>query len=81
MLLKQLCNWLVGLHTVAYLDFEAFGADKEEEVSAYFTTGLRIVMTKSVKTLRMTRLRRRVLLRARSRGQGGARNKDTFCKV
>ena len=77
MLLKQLCNWLVGLHTVAYLDFEAFGAE-EEEVSTYFTTGLRIVMTKSVKTSRMTRLRWWVLWRAQIRG--GARNKYIFAR-
>ena len=64
---------------MAYLDFEAFGADKEEEVSAYFTTGLRIVMTKSVKTSRMTRPRRRVLLRAQIRGR--ARNKYIIRKV
>ena len=43
------------------------------------TMGLRIVTTKSVKTLRRTRLRRRVLQRARSRG--GAVNKYTFRKV
>ena len=61
---------------MAYLGFEAFGADQEEEVRAYFTMGLRIVMTKSVKTLRMTRLRRQVLLRAQSRG--GAKNKYMF---
>ena len=37
--------------------------------------GLRIVMTKSVKMLRMTRLRRRVLLQAQSRS--GASNEYT----
>ena len=46
------------------------------------TMGLGMVMTKSLKSLRMTRLRRRVLRRAlpEQRG-GGASNKYTFCKV
>ena len=43
------------------------------------TMGLRIVMMNCVKTLRVTRLRKRVLLRALSRG--GASNKYTFHKV
>ena len=47
------------------------------------TMGLGMVMTKSLKSLRMTRLRRRVLRRAlpEQRGGGGASNKYTFCKV
>ena len=51
---------------MAYLDSEAIR-------KSALTIGLRIVMAKSVKTLRMTRLGRLVLQRARSRG--GARNK------
>ena len=51
---------------LAYVDSEAIR-------KSALTIGLRIVMAKSVKTLRMTRLGRLVLQRARSRG--GARNK------
>ena len=41
------------------------------------TMGLRIVMTKSVKKLRMTRLRRHFFAASR----GGASNEYTFLKV
>ena len=51
----------------------------ERKSALTLTMGLRIVTTESVKTLRRTRLRRRVLWRARSRG--GAVNKYTFRKV
>ena len=43
------------------------------------TMGLRIVMMKSVKTLRMTRLRRHILQLALSRS--GASNEHTFLTV
>ena len=43
------------------------------ERKSALTMSLRIVTTKSVKTLRMNRLRRRVLLRAQSRG-GASKN-------
>ena len=48
---------------LAYLDSGAFGADQGEE--AALIMGFWMVMTKSLKTLRMARLRRLVLLLAR----------------
>ena len=66
---------------MGYLDSEAFGAESRQtkERKSKLMMGLRTVMMKSVKTLRMTRLRRRVLLWARSKG--GASNEYIFSKV
>ena len=56
-----------------------FGLGQTKERKSALTMGLRVVTTKSVKKLRRTRLRRRVLRRAQSRGR--AVNKYTFRKV
>ena len=59
MLLKQLCNCIssqVGWHTWI---MKLLGQTKERKTT--LTMGLGIVMTKSLKTLRMTTLMQRVL--------------------
>ena len=71
----MLLYFFIGL--LAYLDSGAFGAGNVEK--AGLKMDLRIVMTKSVKALMMTRLRRQILLLTRS--LSGTSNKYTFCKV
>ena len=60
---KFFIGWL------AYLDSEAFGADNWDEDGTYM--GFGIVMMKSLKTLGVTRLQRRMLLRALPEPRGG----------
>ena len=69
MLLKQLCNSIssqVGWHTCI---MKLLGQTKKRKTT--LTIGLGIVMTKSLKTLRMTTLIDRVLLALPEPGEGG----------
>ena len=73
------CNNWVTVFLLRLVGISGLGQTKERKSALTLTMGLRIVTTKSVKTLRRTRLRRRVLWRPRS--SGGAVNKYTFSKV
>ena len=63
--LKQLCDWLCISSLICWHTWILKHLGQTKERKTALAMGLRIVITKSLKTLRMTRLRGRVLLRAR----------------